>query len=302
MSAIDKGAFLRFGFSCFGTTREVDGAQVQVTACKDGAAVPEQAVRVTKKLLESKAAKDIVKGDGKCRARLKSLGFAYAEGCIFMPLGVVERAIDIIESWKPVRERMVLDLADDLPNIIADDAKRLGPMFDRADYPSREKFVEAWKVRANFEQIGEPAALGAISTALLDKQREVFKSEMQDTAAEWRSSMRQAFAALIESLRERLDGERDGGKPKIFRDSRVESLKEWISLFDAKNISEDNELADLVGKARTLLEGTNADDLREDASLRKWAANQLGQIKEAAATLVTADAPRRKFRLDDEAA
>ena len=40
------------------------------------------------------------------------------------------------------------------------------------------------------------------------------------------------FEQLLE--RERLDGERDGGKAKIFRDSRVESLKEWVALFDAR--------------------------------------------------------------------
>jgi hypothetical protein len=302
MNAIDKGVFLDFGFTCYGTTLQVQIDELKIQAA-NGEEIDGRSVKVTKRLLESDEAKAIVKGDGLCRRQLQQLGFAYRPGFVFMPLGIVERSVAIIEAWEVARQGIVDRMADNLPAIMATDAERLGPMYLSTDYPTADKLRDAYGVRWSFKQLGEPTKLSEVSQSLLASQKRALQVEMTSQAEEWKNALRSAFVALVESLRERLAGDREGGKAKIFRDSRVESLKEWMSLFDARNISDDAELAVLVEKARSLLEGTSADELRNDAGLRTWTERGLREVKEAASTLVTADAPRRRFRLtDDEAA
>ena len=60
------------------------------------------------------------------------------------------------------------------------------------------------------------------------------------------------MAELVQHLVERLQPGADG-KPKVFRDSLVRGMEEWLSDFSARNLAQDGELSSLVERARELL-------------------------------------------------
>jgi hypothetical protein len=109
-------------------------------------------------------------------------------------------------------------------------------------------------------------------------------------AEEWFTA---EFAKLVEHLRERLSGSEDG-KPKVFRDSAVDNLKEFFNRFHMLSVGSNPQLEELVEQARKLIGGVGAQDLRNSGNLRQNLHTQLDAMQSAIDTLLV-DKPRRKI-------
>jgi hypothetical protein len=75
------------------------------------------------------------------------------------------------------------------------------------------------------------------------------------------------MADLVAHMAERLKDGADG-KPLKFKQSTVSNLVEFLSNFSFRNVTDDRQLQDLVGRARDLLQGVAADDLRTSGDMR----------------------------------
>src|SRR6266487_964544 len=75
------------------------------------------------------------------------------------------------------------------------------------------------------------------------------------------------MADLVTHMAERLKDGADG-KPLKFKQSTVSNLVEFLSNFSFRNVIDDRQLQDLVGRARDLLQGVAADDLRTSGDMR----------------------------------
>jgi hypothetical protein len=68
-------------------------------------------------------------------------------------------------------------------------------------------------------------------------------------------------------MRDRLKDGPDG-KPLRFKETTVSNLVAFLGSFDFRNVTDDTELKALVDKAREMLLGVSADDLRTTAGVR----------------------------------
>ena len=68
-------------------------------------------------------------------------------------------------------------------------------------------------------------------------------------------------------MAERLKDGADG-KPLKFKQSTVSNLVEFLSNFSFRNVTDDQQLQNLVGRARDLLQGVAVDDLRTSGDMR----------------------------------
>jgi len=78
-------------------------------------------------------------------------------------------------------------------------------------------------------------------------------------------------------------------------------LKKWVSFLDSlrdRNLFNDAKPAELVDQARDIVNGLSTDELRQDANLRKYIAEEMNQLR-AAVDGALEDLPRRKIRLAD---
>ena len=101
------------------------------------------------------------------------------------------------------------------------------------------------------------------------------------------------FSELITHLTERLSGS-DDGKPKIFRDSAVDNLREFFGRFRHLNVGSNDELEQLVNDAQGLLRGVQPRKLRANENLRSQLAEQLTQVASALDTMLI-ERPRRQI-------
>lgn len=71
------------------------------------------------------------------------------------------------------------------------------------------------------------------------------------------------------------------GKPKVFRDSLVANMAEYLETFPLRNVTSDDALAALVDQAREMLRGVSPKDLRSNEGLRDATARNMAEIKAA---------------------
>jgi hypothetical protein len=91
--------------------------------------------------------------------------------------------------------------------------------------------------------------------------------KMAEASDEIQQVLRASMSELVGHMRERLQ-EDPTGKPLKFKESTVSKLVEFLDMFELRNVIDDSELTDLVNKARDLLKGVDAEDLRTTAHLR----------------------------------
>ena len=107
--------------------------------------------------------------------------------------------------------------------------------------------------------------------------------------------LRVGMADLVERLKDSLVPGPDG-KTKRLTDSSVNRLREFLTTFEFRNITDDADLASASGKLKDLMQGITPEQLRESETLKERTGLV---IKQASEMLNTMTAGIRKLRSDD---
>jgi hypothetical protein len=86
------------------------------------------------------------------------------------------------------------------------------------------------------------------------------------------------------------------GKPNNFKNSMMEKIGEFLESFSHRNLFDNAKLAELVDQAWDVVNGLSTDELRQDANLRKYIADEMNQLRVAVDGALE-DLPRRKIRM-----
>ncbi len=292
----NKAVCLLVEFDRLGVTRKIATSAVDTHGAKPSM------IHVSQDILNSPKLDAIVTFDGKLRAyiRRRSTPNPIIRGGLYMLGYDLLPEVDATLTAK-VPERKAL-VAAFLAVYEAEKAKAqidLGPLFDPTKYPPVDRIAQEFDLRWHYLTIGTPDSLQTISA-------DIFQREAEKAAAQWTDALQVAndvllvsFADLVSHMVERLQPN-DDGKPKVFRNSLVNNLTEFLQTFDARNIGGHAELAAEVAKARDLLSGIDAEHLRKNDGLKTAVSAGFAEIKARLDTMITAR-PVRKFSADDEA-
>ena len=169
--------------------------------------------------------------------------------------------------------------------------RRLGSLFNGADYPAnlRSWFGVSW----DFPTLEPPSYLQQLSPQLYREEaaRVTARFDAAVTLAE--QAFTEELSRLVSHLTERLSGSEDG-KPKVFRDTAIDNLREFFSRFRDLNIHSSPQLDELVQQAQRVVGGVQPQTLRTDAPLRQQVAGQLSGLQAVLDGLLV-DRPRRKI-------
>ena len=137
----------------------------------------------------------------------------------------------------------------------------------------------AFAVESNWIEIGVPGSLKSISEAAYKRQVAKQEAGIASLAENIKNAMRVQMADLVDHLTDRLSKKTDGTQ-KIFRNSLVGNVKDFLEVFNNKNIVNDTELATLVSRAAELMEGVDPDDLRSNEQMRAYVRDGFNGIKD----------------------
>ena len=169
--------------------------------------------------------------------------------------------------------------------------QQLGRLFNPGDYPATLEglFECTWE----FPSVEPPDYLRQLSPQLYEQEAARVAARFDEAVQMAEQAFTEELAKLVSHLTERLSGQEDG-KPKVFRDSAIENLREFFERFRHLNIRSDQQLEDLVNQAQGVVRGIQPQQLREDQPLRQQVATQLSGVQAVLDGLLV-DRPRRNI-------
>lgn len=287
-SIADKAIILVVTINTLGNHRKLD------TESLVNAKTDKSLLNLTKRLLDAPELSKISALDGEIRRFIRNicLPSPFKQGTYTLPIGLFDMAEEKMQEFKAQREKYVDDLIAAYPRLIRDAAKRLDELFSEDDYPSKNELRGAFGLDWQYVEFGAPGK--GLSAEVFKREREKIAQQWQRAGEEMVKILRIETAELVSHLVEKLGGN-DDGKPKIFRNTTVTNLQEFLDVFDARNIADDKELKKLVDKMKKLVKGVDPDLLRTDNDIRSDAQKKFTVIKDQLDKMMS-EKPKRAIR------
>eukprot|EP00456_Euglypha_rotunda_P071718 TRINITY_DN643_c0_g1_i3.p1 TRINITY_DN643_c0_g1~~TRINITY_DN643_c0_g1_i3.p1 ORF type:complete len:330 (-),score=67.36 TRINITY_DN643_c0_g1_i3:26-1015(-) len=154
--------------------------------------------------------------------------------------------------------------------------ERLGSLFNPSDYPMTLEglFGIAWE----YPSLAVPAYLERLNPKVYEQECRRVASRFDEAVSLAEDAFLNELNRLVSHLTERLSGS-DDGRPKVFRDTAVQNLKEFFTRFQQLNIGSSAELDSLVEQARRILGGVEPQQLRDSAARRQQIVSQLAGVQ-----------------------
>ena len=168
---------------------------------------------------------------------------------------------------------------------------RLGSLYDVSDYPP--DLLGMFAIEWDYPSVEPPQYLLELKPELYEQEKQRIAARFEEAVQLAEDAFTAEFGKLIDHLRERLAGTEDD-KPRVFRDSAVDNLKDFFGRFKTLSVRSNAQLEDLVASAQRLVVGVGPQDLRDSAPLRQQISSQLGAMQTALDALLV-ERPRRRI-------
>jgi hypothetical protein len=251
-------------------------------------------VHVSKDILESPELKAVSEHDGalKTWVRARCLPSPFkGKGIMILPVRLIQEVAEEVEASK--RDRLpLIDRFIEMYETRKGEAKaKLGSGYDAEDYPDVDQVRAAFTFDFQLWELSTPGQLATVNRDLYQRELAKMQNMWSEASHQVSTVLLQEFRKLTAHLSEKLAPGQDG-KTKIFRDTTVTNLTQWLDLFQSRNITEDTELVQTVERARRLISGIQPDVLRDSDTLRAELATEFAAITaQVDATLI--DRPLR---------
>jgi len=231
----------------------------------EGEGIDTSLLSTTTRLIDKTYVEKITKHDGHLKRRLNALGlrsvFA-SNGMVLLPNSLVGHAMRMIEVYEAERALLIDELIDNWDQAVLEVSQRNPTVFRESDYPSKDQIRKKFYINYRFFSVTVPDRLHDIDPKLHQKLVEEDRKLVEQDMQQIRAALRTGFADIVESMRDKLAG--IGKERKTFKAGYVEQIRDFLTTFEAKNISGDQEMSEMVRKAKALLNGVTPDKLRDN--------------------------------------
>jgi hypothetical protein len=262
VDVFSKGCLINLRSSVWGGKIKIPSDLVS----RDSGADP-SFIAAHKFLVEKSSLKAIEHARGMARSWLvtKSIPFP-VKGLIFVPRDMISRVDNTLQDYQSRFYEMTNEFIERYDELKESAKENLGDLYNPDDYPSdiANKFEFAW----DFFILDAPNHLITISPALYEREVHKFKSNMAGFEVLARKTQREALKTMVSNIVERLSGENEKGKFKVFRDTLLSNIREFVYDFPSMNITGDLDLEVQAVEVGRILGDTTPAELRTDESVR----------------------------------
>lgn len=248
-------------------------------------------IKATKYLVDRSCLKPVEEVRNQARSFLynKTLPFPIP-GVLFIPKTLLGEVDVAFQRYQKVFENKVAEFAENYDLFMNTARLRLNGLFNPNDYPTdiRSKFSFAWR----FLVIDAPGQSGLLTPEIYNREKENFRRTVREFQQMAVTTLRVRFAEMVDHMVERLSGQK-----KVFRDSMIHNIRDFLNDFEKLNISDDRALAEQVERCRAILSSVAPDALRSDQGFRKEIAERIGSVQDTLDRMMIVR-PKRKIRLN----
>lgn len=253
-------------------------------------------IHVSQDLIDKKAIAAIKKRDKQFTNWVKSKTVPSPikfQGAYLMRLSEVKLITEATKEYMEEREALVKAFGDKWDAVVADAQTKRGPFFDSEDYPPFETASIKYDVEYRWMNFNVPEALKTQDDAIFAAEAKKAQAFYADAFTEARDAARVSFQSLTDHLLDQL-GNDESGKPKRFMGGSLNKIIEFVEIFcGGGDLTDDNALQSVALKAKSILSGVDAAQVRKEDGLRTSLQTAVEAIKTEAAKLVTVG--QRKF-------
>ena len=285
-------AAVRVCFTWFGTRKTLSPEQKAQAAESFGA--EGEYLTAGKKLLDSThpAFKTVTAIRGRIMSFWKGISLPFPEPGLRLIRQQDIATFDVqMTTLRVELDEAVAQLDQHYEELRATARERLGALYNPGDYPAslRGLFGIAWE----FPSVDPPEYLSRLSPRLFEQECERVAARFDEAIQLAEDAFLNELNRLVSHLSERLSGQEDG-RPKVFRDTAVENLRDFFTRFQQLNVRSNADLDALVEQARRILRGVEPQQLRDNTTRRQQVASQLAGVQASLDGLMV-DRPQRRI-------
>jgi len=259
-------------------------------------------LRTGKKLLDCEEFDAIDSLDGEIRSYIYSVTTPnpiLRGGTYLLSLKLLEECHAKLSEFLLKRNALVDKFLEVYQQRVDEAKQRLGPAFNVTDYQSRATVRAQFTFDWDYMQFGVAASLEGVNAEMYEAAKQKAAAKLDNAVDEVRTALRAGMAELVDHLVDRLSGDEDG-KPKVFRNSMLDNVRDFLKTFEGRNIVDDKELSKLVQRASDLVDGIDPDTLRKSKVVRETVQGGFAEIKTKLDTMLV-NRPKRAISFGDAA-
>lgn len=287
----DRAVAVILETNCIGTSRKV------ATGAIDTKGADPSLIKVSKTIMESKTLDKIRSKLGDIRRTVASRStpsVMFRAGVYLLSIDLLAETDEYLLTSAEEIRALVVDLKREYTAIKKTAEAKLGEkMFNPADYPPEDSIDALIGISWAYIAVDAPKKLGEVSKAIMQREQEKAAATWASALDEATQVLRAGFKELVDHMVEKLQPGEDG-KKRIFRDSMVGNIREFLRTFPSRNLGDDRELAALAAEAEQILSGVDAQSLRDGETIREKVAAGMATIKTRLDAAVCAQ-PTRKY-------
>jgi len=282
----EKGCLVQLSASVWRATRKIKTEQISDKV------VSHEWLSANKKLVDPDALKPINKVVKMARSYLAGVSLPFPiQGMLLIPKEVISRADEKLEWFKAEFNKTVDEFLASYDQLREVAMVHLGELFNELDYPvdARSKFSITWR----FVILDVPNGnAGILDPEVYEREKHKFLQTMEEARELAIQSLREEFSGMVQRITERFTNGQ-GDKPKIFKKGTVNNFHEFFETFKERNIFKDDQLAELVERAQSILGGQSAEAIRSNDHLKDRIRDGMQDVEKSMAEMFSM--PRRKI-------
>lgn len=206
-----------------------------------------------------------------------SVTLPYQRGLRLLPISAVADVEAELTRHADELRQLAAGLVEIHSELIEDARARLGRLFNPADYP--DTLADCFRVAFAFPSVRPPDYLATLAPEVYERESERIRAQFNRAAELAETALASEFGSMLERITFTLRGADTDGRPRIFRDSMVENLRDFFQRFQFLRIGSGPELARIVDQAEEITRGITPQLLRDDSAARALFADQVARIE-----------------------
>ena len=235
----------------------------------------------SKSLIAKKYLSPLQANGSRLRDHLKQIGFRpsfLADGSVIVPKGALAYAIGLIEKSKEDRAKLVENLAEVWEQAKLEAQTSNPDLYDPSQYPGAAELPDKFAISYTLLAVGMPDVSEYLDSDTVIAHQAEYTKQMDAALDECKQALRSGFSELVDGMCDKLSGM--GTERKAFRSGFVDKFRVYLDVFDSRNLANDTELAELVNRARSVLNGISPDRLRNDIEMKTRIESELVAVKQ----------------------
>jgi hypothetical protein len=281
----EKGCLVQLSASVWRAARKIKPEQLSEVP------VSHEWLTATKKLVDPDSLKPVNSIVNSARSYLTTMSLPFPiHGMVFAPKEMISRVDSKLEEFKAEFNKTVEEFLDGYPQLRETASVHLGGLFNEMDYPVdvKAKFAFMWR----FIILEVPnGKTGILDPEIYEREKDKFIRTMDEARELAVQSLRDEFAGMISRITERFSN--GDAKPKVFKNGTVNNLYGFFENFRERNIFQDDQLAELVDKAKAILGNESAESIRSNEQVKEQIRTGMEGVEKAMAEILSM--PRRKI-------